>query len=66
MAYPLASQFMKRLQELIDEHGDRPIVVLDADTGWDLVPGIVLESSPFHRFEITSDYDQDPEGKINN
>jgi hypothetical protein len=66
MATPFASQFITRLQALVDEHGDLPIQVIDADTGWMLDPGLIGPRPGFYPqgFEITTEYDNDPEGSF--
>ena len=47
---PKASEVINQIQVIIDEHGDLPLVVLDADTGWPLIPNVEfdqLDSEPF-------------------
>ena len=66
MATPLASQFIARLESLVAKHGDLPLQVMDADTGWMLDPGLIGPRPGFfpQQFEITTDYKDNPEGSF--
>ena len=63
-----ASKVIAALQALIEKHGDLPVCVDDADTGWRLALG-----AEFHkegpdglpsRIEIRADYHGLPEGYV--
>ena len=64
-----AQQLIDRLAVFISAHGNLPVYVLDADTGWLMEIGLIfqdedpIEDQPEH-FAITTSYHQSPEGFI--
>lgn len=56
-----ATQLIQRLQALVDAHGDGPIYVEDAETGWLLAVGVTGDREGFL---LTSSYHQEPDGYI--
>jgi len=65
---PLASQLVKRLNELIKENGDLVICVDDPDTNWKMQFGLIVKKKVNDlpdRFEIKTNYYENPEGLLN-
>ena len=63
----LASQVVARLQEMIAQHGDKPIYVYDLEMQWPYPLGLVHrpeDEDHAERFEITSGWGDRPEGYI--
>lgn len=62
-----ASQLVARLQVLIAEHGDLPILARDADTQWRMPIGLIYRANDGNgpeRLEIRTDYYGEPRGYI--
>jgi len=58
---PKASQVIKAIQDIIDKHGDLPMVLDDPDTNWLLPIGVeVQEDNEVNRIKITSCYSGEP------
>jgi len=48
-----ASEVINAIQELINKHGDLPLCVVDADTGWLMKPSIEFEGASNYSFNKT-------------
>jgi hypothetical protein len=62
-----ASQLIARLQSLVAEHGDLPILARDADTQWRMPIGLIYRAADANygeRLEIRTDYYGAPRGYI--
>ena len=61
-----ASQLVTELQRMIAEHGDKPVYISDADTGWLMCIGVQhvkADDDAPERLEIAGDYhENDPVG----
>jgi len=58
---PKASEVIKAIQALINEHGDLPVVLDDPDTNWILPIGVeVQEDDGVNTIRITSCYFGEP------
>lgn len=65
---PKASSVIKAIQSLIDEHGDLPFYLEDADTGWMMKIGVYQTINEYPDgnkcFAANADYSGQPEGEV--
>lgn len=65
--YPKASKVIEAIQKLIDEHGDLPFCLEDADTGWMMPIGVYLTTDEWPNnkcFAANAAYNDSPEGEV--